>query len=317
MITQVPGILVGHATDNEHHTGCSVILCPENTVGGVDVRGPSPGSRETALLAPDKHVEDVTAVLLTGGSAFGLAAADGVVRYLEENDLGHWTPRATVPIVPAAVVYDLFFSEGKRRPDAEMGYQACQVAEAEEVAQGNVGAGAGVTVGKWAGFEGIMKGGFGTAAEEIVLESGERLIVGAAAVTNCVGDILNEDGSVLAGARRSDEAWFAEKDPLQHIAREPEIPDGTNTTLIVAASNAALSKLDVNRVAQHAQNGLVMAVRPAHTTHDGDIAFALATGKVEARFDLVAYLTELVVAESIRNSVRHAASLQGIPGLAG
>jgi L-aminopeptidase/D-esterase-like protein len=316
MITQVPGILVGHATDNEHHTGCSVILCPENTVGGVDVRGPSPGSRETALLGPDKHVQDVTAVLLTGGSAFGLAAADGVVRYLEENDLGHWTPRATVPIVPAAVVYDLFFSEGRRRPDAEMGYQACQVAQAEDVAQGNIGAGAGVTVGKWAGFEGIMKGGFGTAAKEIEVESGKRLIVGAVAVTNCVGDILNPDGTVLAGARSSDGTWFAENDPLQHLVKEPEIPKGTNTTLIVVATNAALNKVDANRIAQHAQNGLVMAVKPAHTTHDGDIAFALATGEVEARFDLVAYLTEQVVAESIRNSVRHAVSLEGIPGLA-
>ena len=317
MITQVPGILVGHATDPEHHTGCSVVICPENTVGGVDVRGPSPGSRETALLGPDKHVQDVTAVLLTGGSAFGLAAADGVVRYLEENDLGHWTPRATVPIVPAAVVYDLFFGEGKRRPDAEMGYQACQVAQAKEVAQGNVGAGAGVTVGKWAGFEGIMKGGFGTAAEEVEIESGKRLVVGAVSVTNCVGDILNKDRTVLAGARISEGAWFADNDPLQHLVKEPEIPEGTNTTLIVAATNAALSKVDVNRMAQHAQNGLVVAVRPAHTTHDGDTAFALATGDVEARFDLVAYLTELVVAESIRNSVRHAASLEGIPGLAG
>ena len=317
MITQVPGILVGHATDNEHHTGCSVIICPENTVGGVDIRGPSPGSRETALLGPDKHVQDVTAILLTGGSAFGLAAADGVVRYLEENDLGHWTPRATVPIVPAAVVYDLFFSEGKRRPDAEMGYQSCQIAQSEEVAQGNVGAGAGVTVGKWAGFDGIMKGGFGTAAEEVEVEGGERLIVGAVAVTNCVGDILNTDGTVLAGARSSDGTWFAENDPLQHLVKEPEIPEGTNTTLMVAATNAALNKVDANRLAQHAQNGLVMAVRPAHTTHDGDTAFALATGEVEARFDLVAYLTELVVAESIRNSVRHAASLEGIPGLAG
>lgn len=317
MITQVPGILVGHATDAQHHTGCSVILCPENTVGGVDVRGPSPGSRETALLGPDKHVQDVTAILLTGGSAFGLAAADGVVRYLEENDLGHWTPRATVPIVPAAVVYDLFFSEGKRRPDAEMGYQACQAAQADEVAQGNVGAGAGVTVGKWAGFEGIMKGGFGTASEEIEIEGGEKLIVGAAAVTNCVGDVLNPDGTVLAGARAPDGMWFAENDPLQHLAREPEIPDGTNTTLIVVACNARMSKVDVNRLAQHAQNGLVMSVRPSHTTHDGDIAFALATGQVEARFDLVAYLAELVVAESIRNSVRYATTLEGIPGLAG
>lgn len=317
MITRVPGILVGHSTDPQHHTGCSVILCPENTVGGVDVRGPSPGSRETALLGPDKHVEDVTAVLLTGGSAFGLAAADGVMRYLEENNLGHWTPRATVPIVPAAVVYDLFFSEGKRRPDAEMGYQACQAAQADEVAQGNVGAGAGVTVGKWAGFEGIMKGGFGTASEEFEIEGGGKLIVGAAAVTNCVGDILNPDGTVLAGARSPDGSWFADNDPLQHLAREPEIPEGTNTTLIVAATNASLSKVDVNRLAQHAQNGLVMAVRPSHTTHDGDIAFALATGQVKARFDLVAYLVELVVAESIRNSVRRASTLKDIPGLAG
>ncbi len=317
MITQVPGIRIGHATDPQHHTGCSVILCPENTVGGVDVRGPSPGSRETALLGPDKHVEYVTAVLLTGGSAFGLAAADGVMRYLEENNLGHWTPRATVPIVPAAVVYDLFISEGKRRPDAEMGYRACQAAQADEVAQGNVGAGAGVTVGKWAGFKGIMKGGFGTASEEIEIEGGEKLIVGAAAVTNCVGDILNPDGTVLAGARSPDGSWFAEDDPLQHLAREPEIPAGTNTTLIVAATNATLSKVDVNRLAQHAQNGLVMTVRPSHTTHDGDIAFALATGQMEARFDLVAYLVELVVAESIRNSVRYASDLKGIPGLAG
>ncbi len=316
MITQVPGILVGHATDNEHHTGCSVILCPENTVGGVDVRGPSSSSRETALLGADKHVQDVTAVLLTGGSAFGLAAADGVVRYLEENNRGHWTPRATVPIVPAAVVYDFIFSEGKRRPDAEMGYEACLAARADEVAQGNVGAGAGVTVGKWAGFEGIMKGGFGTAAEEIEVEGGKRLIVGAVAVTNSIGDVLNPDGTVLAGARSSDGTWFAENDLLQHLDKETEIPEGTNTTLIVAATNAALSKVDVNRIAQHAQNGLVMAVRPAHMTHDGDTAFALATGRVEARFDLVAHLTELVVAESIRNSVRHAASLEGIPGLA-
>jgi len=317
MITQVPGILVGHATDPRHHTGCTVVLCPENTIGGVDIRGPSPGTRETALLGPDKHVEDVTAVLLTGGSAFGLAAADGVVRYLEQHNLGHWTPRATVPIVPAAVVYDLFFSEGKRRPDAEMGYQACQVAQSGEVAQGNIGAGAGVTVGKWAGFEGIMKGGFGTAAEEIEIEDGTRLIVGAVAVTNCVGDILNPDGTVLAGARNPEGTWFAESDPLLHLAKEPKIPSGTNTTLIIAATNASLSKVDVNRLAQHAQNGLVTAVRPAHTTHDGDSAFTLATGQVEARFDLVAYLTERVVAESVRNSVRYAASLKGIPGLAG
>ena len=268
MMTRVPGIQVGHATDAEHHTGCSVVLCPPDTVGGVDVRGPSPGSRETALLAPDKHVQDVTAVLLTGGSAFGLAAADGVVRYLEENKLGHWTPRAIVPIVPAAVVYDFFFNDGKRRPDADMGYQACVNARAEEVAQGNVGAGTGVTIGKWAGFEGIMKGGFGTHSDEIELGSAGKLVVGAVAVSNCVGDVLNADSSVLAGARAPDGSWFFENDPLQHLAQEPEIPEGTNTTLIVVATNAKLDKVATNRVAEHAHNGLAMAIRPAHTTHD-------------------------------------------------
>lgn len=317
MITRVPGILVGHATDTEHHTGCTVVLCPPDTVGGVDVRGPSPGSRETALLAPNKHVQDVTAVLLTGGSAFGLAAADGVVRYLEENEMGHWTPRAIVPIVPAAVVYDLFFSEGKRRPDADMGYEASVNAQAGEVPQGNVGAGAGVTIGKWPGFEGVMKGGFGTASDEIEIEGDNKLVVGAVAVSNCVGDVLNVDGSVLAGARAPDGSWFAEGDPLQHLAKEPEIPEGINTTLIVVATNARLDKVATNRVAEHAQNGLVMAIRPAHTTHDGDTAFALATGKVEARFDLVAYMAEQVVAEAIRNSVRFSVSVGDVPGLAG
>ena len=317
MITDIPGIRLGHATDQANHTGCTVVLCPEGTVGGVDIRGPSPGSRETALLEPDKHVEDVTAVLLTGGSAFGLAAADGVVRYLEEHELGHWTPLATVPIVPAAVVYDLFISGGKRRPDAEMGYQACQAATDGEVEQGNVGAGTGVTVGKWAGFEGIMKGGFGTASEQLQLESGEMLRVGAAAVTNCVGDVLNSDGTVLAGARAPDGKWFAEIEPLARMAKDPEIPDGTNTTLIIAATNAVLNKVEVNRVARHAQNGLVMAIRPAHTTHDGDTAFAIATGQVEARIDLVSHLAELVTAEAIRNSVQHASTLKEIPGLAG
>jgi L-aminopeptidase/D-esterase-like protein len=316
MITEVSGILVGHATDDQHHTGCTVFLCPPETVGGVDVRGPSPGSRETALLAPDKHVDDVTAVLLTGGSAFGLAAADGVMRYLEQHGLGHWTPRATVPIVPAAVVYDLFFSEGKRRPDAEMGYRACEAAGPGEIRQGNVGAGAGVTVGKWAGFEGIMKGGFGTASTSVELKSGDMLAVGAAAVTNCVGDVLSPDGSVLAGARSAEGGWLADGGRLANFMQEPPTLPGTNTTLLVVATNARLSKVEVNRLAQHAHHGLAIAVRPSHTTHDGDTAFALATKTVEARFDTVAYAAVEAVAEAVRNSVRYAATVNGIPGLA-
>lgn len=317
LITHVPGIRAGHATDEAHHTGCTVVICPPDTVGGVDLRGPSPGSRETALLAPDKHVSDVSAVLLTGGSAFGLAAADGVMRYLEQHGLGHWTPRATVPIVPAAVVYDLFFSGGARRPDAEMGYAACQAATEGELPQGNVGAGAGVSVGKWAGFEGIMKGGFGSASVSFGLSGGQRVTVGAAAVTNCVGDVLNADGSVLAGARAPDGGWLGERNRLEHFMEDPPTPPGTNTTLIVVATDARLSKVETNRLASQAHNGMAIAVRPVHTTHDGDVAFALATGQVECRFDLVAYAAVEAVAEAIRNSVRHAASLAGVPGLAG
>lgn len=283
----------------------------------MDVRGPSPGSRETALLAADKHVDDVTAVLLTGGSAYGLAAADGVMRYLEQHGLGHWTPRALVPIVPAAVVYDLFFSAGRRRPDSSMGYQACQGAVSGEIQQGNVGAGAGVTVGKWAGFEGIMKGGFGTASTSLVLDSGAELRVGAVAVTNCVGDVLNADGTVLAGARKPGGGWLADDGRLTHYLQEPPTPPGTSTTLIVVATNARLNKVKANLLAQHAQHGLALAVRPSHTTHDGDTAFALATGMIDARFDLVAYAAVDTVAEAIRNSVRYAATVDDVPGLAG
>ena len=246
-----------------------------------------------------------------------MAAADGVVRYLEERGLGHWTPAVSVPIVPAAVVYDLFFSEGKRRPDAEMGYAACAAAVEGELEQGNVGAGAGVTIGKWAGFEGIMKGGFGSASQSVELEGKLQLIVGAVAVTNCVGDVLDSGRKVLAGARKPDGGWFADEDPIDYFIHEPEIPQGPNTTLLVVATNGILSKVEANKIAQHAQNGLVVAIRPAHTTHDGDTAFALATGEVEARFDLIAYLIEKVAAEAIRNSVRYAKTLQGIPGLAG
>lgn len=314
-ITRVEGIRLGHATDELNHTGCTVILCPEGTVGSVEVRGPAPGTRETALLAPEKPIEEVNAILLTGGSAFGLAAADGVVRSLEARGIGHWTPRARVPIVPAAVVYDLFLSEGKRRPDAEMGYQACEAASDGPVAQGNVGAGAGVTVGKWGGFEGIMKGGFGSAAQVVMIDGRSELVVGAAAVTNGVGDVLDEDGSILAGARAPGGGWLAEDDPIRHMLLDP-VPAGTNTTLLVVATNAKLSKVEALRLAQLAHNGLAISVRPSHTTHDGDTAFALATRQVAARFDLVGYLTVQVVSQAIRNAVRHAATVGGVPGLA-
>ncbi len=320
MLTDVPGFRVGHATDSENHTGCTVILCPPDTVGGVDVRGLAPGSRETALLASEKGVAVVHAVLLTGGSAFGLAAADGVVAFLEESGVGHWTPMALVPIVPAAVVYDLFLGRGKVRPGPQMGLEACRKATAGAVAQGNVGAGTGVTVGKWGGFEWLMKGGFGTAGMQIAVapeDSVDTLVVAAAAVTNSIGDVVQPDGTVLAGARAPEGRWRVELDPLRRFPDRPPAQMGTNTTLVVVATNANLGKVEANRLAQRAHDGLAIAVRPVHTLHDGDICFALASGDVEAPYDLVGNAVVEVVAEAIRNSVREAHTAAGVPGLKG
>jgi L-aminopeptidase/D-esterase-like protein len=310
------GFQIGHATDEEFWTGCTVILCPENTVGSVDVRGPAPGSRDTALLAPEKPNHHVNAVLLTGGSAFGLAAADGVMGYLGERGIGHPTPIKPIPIVPTAVVFDLGFSRGQRHPDSAMGYAACLNASDGAIAdgaiaEGNVGAGAGVTVGKWGGFQYLMKGGFGAAS----LQLGE-LVVGAMAVTNPVGDVLNADGSVLAGARGENGRWLAEIHPLRFIDFQRLPPPGTNTTLAVIWTNARLTRPEAYRLAGRAHDGMATAVRPIHTTHDGDTAFALASGAIEAPYELVANAGAEMVAEAIRRSVRAAKTVGFAPGLA-
>ncbi len=305
----VPGFKIGHATNEEFHTGVSVIICPENTVGSADVRGPAPGSRESALLQPDKPIKVVHAVVLTGGSALGLGTATGAARYLAEQEIGHPTPIRPIPIVPAAVVYDLFLGAGKFIPDEAMGYDAAASATATDDRQGNVGAGAGVTVGKWRGFPHFMKGGFGLASMAV-----DDFVVGAAVVVNAIGDVVNEDGSVLAGARDLDGAWLVDADPLRRFPVLPP-PVGTNTTLAVAATNAALTKVEANRLAQRLHDALALAIRPAHTTHDGDTTFALSSGAVDAPFDLVANTAVLATAEAIRNGVRFAKSVAGIPGL--
>lgn len=307
------GIRVGHATRPDGLTGCTVFLCPAGTIASVDVRGPAPGSRETALLQPDKPVNQVHGLVLSGGSAFGLATADGVMRYLAEQGIGHVTPIRPIPIVPAAIVYDLFLSGGRDLPDADLGYAACQAAAAFGIAQGNVGAGAGVTVGKWAGFATMMKGGFGLAQQRV----GE-LVVCAAAVVNSVGDVMNDDGTVLAGARHAVGMWLADEDPLRRFPPRPVANLGTNTTLVVIATNARLDVIEANRLAQRGHDGLAMAILPVHTSHDGDTVFALATGQLagEVGFDLVANMAVPVVAEAIRNGVRQAATLAGVPGLA-
>lgn len=306
------GIQIGHTTYPELYTGCTVFLCPDGTWGAVDARGPAPGSRELALLAPDKPEDkEVDAVLLTGGSAFGLAAADGVMKYLAEKGRGHPTPIRPVPIVPAAVVYDFFFNMGSFTPNAESGYNACVAAETYEgdIEQGNVGAGTGVLVGKWAGFEHMMKGGFGVSSIRV-----GDVVVAAAAVVNAVGDIVDDDGRVLAGARSSEGGWEVSRNPLRYTEFRPPLPTGTNTTLVVAATNAKLSRSELARMTHQAHNGLAIAVRPSHTRHDGDIAFALSTRRVDAPIDLVNNLTVAAVSEAIRNGVRFADTLMSVSG---
>jgi L-aminopeptidase/D-esterase-like protein len=309
------GIRIGHATHAQHYTGCTVFLCPDGTLGSVEARGPAPGSRELALLAPDKPDEkEVDAVVLTGGSAFGLATADGVMRYLAERGVGHPTPVRPVPIVPAAVVFDLGLNAGTFTPDAASGYAACVAAESfdGEIAQGNVGAGTGVLVGKWAGFPHMMKGGFGIASMRH-----DEVVVAAAAVVNAVGDVVNEDGSVLAGARDQNRGWFATQNPLRFVDWRAVPFAGMNTTLVIVATNVLLSRNELARLTHQAHNGIAIAVRPSHTRHDGDVAFALSTERVAAPVDLVSALTVAVTGEAIRNGVRHAETVNGIHGLAG
>lgn len=305
------GLKIGHATIDGFLTGCTVFLCPEGTIGGVDVRGPAPGSRETPLLEIDKPVHSVNALLFSGGSAFGLAAADGVMRYLAERNIGHPTIIRPVPIVPAAIIYDLFLTEGKATPSADTGYAACENATDAGIAQGNAGAGSGATVGKWSATGNIMKGGFGLASY-----SEGDLVVGAAAVVNAIGDVVESDGRVLAGSRNPEGGWMVEVDPFRRFPDAPPVQLGMNTTLAVVYTNAKLNKVEANRVAQRAHDGLAMAIRPVHSTHDGDITFTLATGQIDASFDVVANIAVEMVTEAIRNGVRHALSIGPILGLA-
>ena len=304
------GLKIGHAQDEAALTGCTVFLCPEGSVASSDIRGMGPGTRESALLRPERPTSDINAVLLAGGSAFGLAAADGVMQWLAERDIGHWTPVKKIPLVPAAIVYDLLFSFGKAMPDAAMGRAACDAAVENNPMQGNVGAGTGVTVGKWGGFPGFMKSGFGMASATV-----NGATVFAAAVVNAVGDVVAEDGSMLAGAVKEDGSWRVDENPYRIRPPRPDQTTMTNTTLVVLATDVKLSKVDCNRLAQRAHDGMAIAIRPIHTTHDGDIAFGISTGSVDAPFDLVANVGTELVAEAIRNAVRTATSANGVPGL--
>jgi L-aminopeptidase/D-esterase-like protein len=296
MITRVPGIRVGHVTDLVGLTGCTVVLCPPGTVGSVDVKGGAPGTRETDAIRPGTMTPEIHAVLLTGGSAFGLAAADGVLRWLEARGVGFDTGVARVPIVPAAVLFDLGIGDPSARPDAEDGAAACEAASDGEVAEGNVGAGTGATVAKHPNPAAGWKGGLGTAA----VEEGE-VVVAALAAVNALGTITEDDGTPIA-ANRDPEA-------------EPATWPGANTTLAVVATNAVLTKERAQLLAQAGSEGLSLAVRPSHTMWDGDTVFALGTGDVSAAQPTLERLAMRAVAESVRRGVRAAASLGGMPAI--
>ena len=306
----VPGFKVGHWTDAAALTGCTVILCPPKTRASCEVRGASPGSRELAMLAPDKKNDEVHAILLTGGSAFGLAAADGVMKWLEEQGIGYQTPWVKVPLVPAAVVFDLNVGEGSVRPTANSGYLACVDARSDRIVEGNVGAGTGTTVGKWNGLEHCMKGGVGFASF-----SENELSVDVLAVVNAVGDIVDERRTILAGARSPNGGFVAEANSLRTFARD-KVLEKTNTTLVVASTNAAFSKVQLHRICQRMHDGMARTIIPVHTSYDGDATFALSGGSVESEFDSVAEIAADLTEQAIRRAVRAAAPVKNIPGLA-
>jgi L-aminopeptidase/D-esterase-like protein len=320
-LTAVSGIKVGHFTLTERPTGCTAILTEAGATAGVDVRGGAPGTRETDLLQPLNTVQQVHAIVLSGGSAFGLDAATGVVRYLEEKGIGYDVGIAKVPIVPAAILFDLGVG-GKPsvRPTADCGYRAAQAATGGPVAEGNVGAGAGATVGKSAGPARAMKAGIGTAS----ITTADGLVVAALVAVNAVGDIIDPaTGRVVAGVRTPDGKGLADARSIVRAgefgARRAGDPEdhraGTNTTLGVVATNAVLTKAQAQKVAQMAHDGLARAISPAHTPSDGDTLFALATGTRpgDANVGLIGALAAEVLADAILRAASQATGLPGYP----
>lgn len=313
-ITDVQGIEVGHWTDLEAATGCTVILCRQGAVGGIDVRGSAPGTRETDLLRPVNLVQHAHAVLLTGGSAYGLDAAGGVMRWLEDEGLGFNVGVGVVPVVASAVLFDLAIGRPDVRPGPEAGYAACQAAGAGPVAEGCVGAGTGATVGKLLGPTFGTKSGLGTASRSIA----GGVTVGALVAVNALGDVVEPGtGKILAGPRDSEGKGFVSSvELLQGDLSQTMLGFPSNTTLAVVATDGVLTKEGANKMAQMAHDGLARAIRPAHTMLDGDTVFALATGqRTEASVDVsaVGAVAASVLAEAVVRAVRQANSLAGVP----
>ena len=324
-LTAVAGLEVGHFTDTRRPTGCTVVLARDGAVGGVDVRGASPGTRETELLAPINAIDKVHAITLAGGSAFGLDAASGVMRWLDERGIGATIaappgdsapPPFVVPIVPAAILFDLWVGDARIRPDAAAGYAACQAATHDAVAEGNVGAGAGASVGKLFGIARAMKGGIGTASIEV-----GGITVAALVAVNAIGDVVDpRTGRIVAGARSEDGRSLV---GTMRALRRGELPArldprhsaGTATTIAVVATDAALTKAEATKVAQMAHDGLARSINPVHTMTDGDTIFALATGERQGEPNvlLVGALAADVMSEAIVRAALSATASGGLP----
>jgi L-aminopeptidase/D-esterase-like protein len=312
MITRVPGFWVGHASDFKNVTGCTVVLCPPGTVGSVDIRGSAAGTRQLDALLGFHVVNEVHGVCLSGGSAFGLDAAGGVMEFLEEQGRGFDVTITRVPIVPSAVIYDLSVGNCRARPDKAMGYAACAAARPEPQGDGSLGAGTGATIGKLLGVTQATKGGLGTS----FLEGPGGLQVGALAVVNAFGDVVDpQTGEILAGARTTPESReFADSVRLlgQGVVRR-RFGEPSNTTLGVVATNARLTREEAQKVAQMSHNGLVRCIRPVHTLFDGDTIFVLAHPLVTADLHVIGLLAETAVTQAIIQAVKSAHGLGVLP----
>ena len=307
-ITDVAGIKVGHFTDSRRPTGCTVVLCEQGAVTGVDVRGSGPGTRETDLLDPINHVEQAHAIMLSGGSAFGLDAATGAMRFLEERGIGYLTPFARVPIVPAAILFDLRMGDSRIRPDADSGYQACLAAQSGPVAEGSVGAGTGATIGKMQ--PGLpMKGGIGTAS----LRLGRDVVVAALVAVNCVGNVIDpKTGQTIGGSRSPNGEGFVD---VMEWSRSGIPAESTNTTIGVIATNAPFTKAHLKKIAQMGHDGMARTINPVHTPWDGDTLFAMSTGQSQTLVDVgrIGALAAEVVSQAILRAVTRAKSVAGFP----
>jgi L-aminopeptidase/D-esterase-like protein len=298
---------IGHYTDEKNATGCTVILCPDANTASCFISGSSPGSRELALLSPKRKMQSINALLLTGGSAFGLNATAGVMAFLEEQDIGYETSFAKVPIVPTAVIYDLNIGSAQIRPSAENAMQACREARRENIMQGTIGVGTGATVGKWNGLDSCMKGGLGIAHFE---KDGAQIT--AICVVNAVGDIVDEHGRIIAGAIGSNGEFLAGDDYTSRW-KLPKVGMSENTVLCVLLTNIHLTKVQAYNMAKRGQNGLARAIYPANTSFDGDVVFTVSSNEINFDHEYMYEAGAEVVRQAIINSVKNADSISDVP----